>query len=728
MTLKTRTPGLKETLKALPDYYLALETSSSGFTVMGTSEALAERFGLDEARIVGCPLADGFLKKASDESVGRIEDAMNRSAEAKTGQDAGLVEIEERGKQKRAWRASVCPVVDRDNNVEYVILALREAAGQAVADGILQNQAGLFAMADAIPHMSWIMHRDGSPMYYNKLWREYADIPEDRLADFDWSTVVHPGDFDRVTKEWRRAFKNGMFFDTEIRLFNPSTKVYHWFASRAQPVRDASGTITQWFGTCTDIDEQKRAAQISTFISQATKELGSSLDYEKTLETVTRLSVPEVADWCSVDLYNSDTDEWDQVALAHVDSAKVEFAREYRKHHPIETNAPMGVPAVARSGQTEFHPFISDAALELLADTPEKLALAKELNIRAAIIAPIFIKDKPSGAITFVSSDSDRQYTISDLQMAEKLAGRISLAVTNATVYKEAQEELDRRHELEKQLRQEKNKLEVRVKARTQQLEDANQGLRAEIDRRRGAEAELKRSNQELEDFAYVASHDLQEPLRKIQAFGDILENEYGDKLEDGAEYLKRMHAAATRMSKLIEDLLAFSRVSTRPPALDRVDLNKIVYEVLGDLEDQIARTKGRVDVGKLPTVIADPTHLRQLFQNLISNALKFHRMDTPPVVTIDAKPCDEPNCSDYEIIVTDNGIGFDQKYVDRIFGVFQRLHGRDSYEGTGIGLAVCRKIVEQYGGTITAESQKGEGAKFTINIPVAEKEAKSDD
>jgi light-regulated signal transduction histidine kinase (bacteriophytochrome) len=168
--------------------------------------------------------------------------------------------------------------------------------------------------------------------------------------------------------------------------------------------------------------------------------------------------------------------------------------------------------------------------------------------------------------------------------------------------------------------------------------------------------------------------------------------------------------------------------VTTRQPAPDKVDLNKVVFEVLGDLEDQVTRTKGRVDVGKLPTVLADPTHMQQLFQNLISNALKFHRDGVSPIVTISARSCEDPDCRDYKITVVDNGIGFDQKYVDRIFGVFQRLHGRDSYEGTGIGLAVCRKIVEQYGGTITAESQKGEGAKFTIKIPVAEKEKKSDD
>lgn len=179
------------------------------------------------------------------------------------------------------------------------------------------------------------------------------------------------------------------------------------------------------------------------------------------------------------------------------------------------------------------------------------------------------------------------------------------------------------------------------------------------------------------------------------------------------------MHAAATRMSKLIEDLLVFSRVTTKLPVPSEVALNEIVSDVLSDLENRISRTEGRVEVDDLPKVMADPTHMRQLFQNLIANALKFHQENTPPIVKVTY--VSSKKRKDFaEITVSDNGIGFDEKYADRIFGVFQRLHGRGSYEGTGIGLAVCRKIVEQYNGTILAESQPGKGSKFTINLPLA--------
>lgn len=728
MAVKTRTPGLKETLKALPDYYLALEANPPDFTIIGASTALIDRFGLSEVRIIGRPLTEAFFRGASSEWQKELSKSLTQVVEIRTAQGMRAIELPVANRQKRLWRLINHPVLGPDGAVQCIIQSLHDATDRVAVGGIVgENRSSLYSLADAMPNMVWIIDGDGRPPYYNKQWREYVNLSEEAIASFDWSNIVHPDDIGRVMESWHRSQKTGKAFETELRLLHPTSKTYHWFMSQARPSRSTSGTITRWFGTCIDIDEQKRAAQISNYLSQAAKELASSLDYAKTLDTVTRLSVPEIADWCSVDLYNEAKDEWEQVAISHTDRSKVELARRYRELNPIDTSAATGVPAVVRSGKAEFYPYIGEEALEKMVDDPEDLAFAKEVGIRAVIIAPIFVKGKARGAITFVSSDPNRQYSLSDLQMAEEMASRISLSITNATLYQDSQAELERRQQLEGELLQEKNKLEQRVKARTRQLEEANKGLQAEVERRREAETELKRSNQELQDFAYVASHDLQEPLRKIQAFGDILESEYGKRLDDGAEYLKRMHAAASRMSQLIEDLLAFSRVTTRPPAPDKVDLNKVVYEVLGDLEDQVSRTAGRVDVGKLPVVLADPTHMRQLLQNLISNALKFHREDVPPVVTVSARPCKETECT-YEITIADNGIGFDQKYTDRIFGVFQRLHGRDSYEGTGIGLAVCRKIVERYGGTITAESQRGKGAKFIIKIPTATKEKQRDD
>ena len=239
--------------------------------------------------------------------------------------------------------------------------------------------------------------------------------------------------------------------------------------------------------------------------------------------------------------------------------------------------------------------------------------------------------------------------------------------------------------------------------------------------------AKLERSNRELQDFAYVASHDLQEPLRKIQAFGDRLEAKCGDRVgEQGRDYLARMQNAAQRMSVLISDLLAFSRITTTAQPFTSVELPRVAEEVLGDLEVRIEQSGGRVEVGELPTIDADPLQMRQLLQNLLGNALKFHRPGDPPVVRISAELMAEHasgarggRAELCQIRIEDNGIGFDEKYLDRIFNVFQRLHGREEYPGTGIGLAICRKIAERHGGGITAQSTPGKGAAFVVTLPV---------
>jgi signal transduction histidine kinase len=248
--------------------------------------------------------------------------------------------------------------------------------------------------------------------------------------------------------------------------------------------------------------------------------------------------------------------------------------------------------------------------------------------------------------------------------------------------------------------------------------------------------AKLEWSNSELQDFASVASHDLQEPLRKVQAFSDRLRSRCGATLDDnGRDYLDRVQNAAARMQTLINDLLTYSRVATKAQPFVPTDFVSITRAVLSDLEARIEQVQGRVEIGELPTVDADPLQVRQLMQNLIGNSLKYCRPEVPPVVKVWSKhlphdPCSaaglppRPIC---QIMVEDNGIGFDEIYSERIFTIFQRLHGRNEYEGTGVGLAVCRKIVERHGGTITARSTLGKGSTFLVSLPIHQPKGKTD-
>ena len=231
---------------------------------------------------------------------------------------------------------------------------------------------------------------------------------------------------------------------------------------------------------------------------------------------------------------------------------------------------------------------------------------------------------------------------------------------------------------------------------------------------------ELRRSNEDLQNFAYIASHDLQEPLRKIVSFSDRLQALAPDMKDKGREYLEKIIKSANRMQSLVETLLKYSKVGVKELAYQWVDLKAIVDEVLVDLEIKLAETKGVVKVEQLPSLEADPIQMRQLFQNLISNALKFHKKGEPPSVHLISSDDGKEN---WEIRVRDNGIGVDSKNSGKIFHPFVRLHGVSNYEGFGIGLATCKKIVNQHKGEITFESNPGEGTTFIITLP--EKQSK---
>lgn len=258
--------------------------------------------------------------------------------------------------------------------------------------------------------------------------------------------------------------------------------------------------------------------------------------------------------------------------------------------------------------------------------------------------------------------------------------------------------------------------LEGRVQVRTQELQQANQ--------------DLSRSNESLQQFAYVASHDLQEPLRKIQSFSNLLEQQYSAQLgEAGHDLLQRIGSAGSRMSTLIRDLLSYSRLAARQEPFAQVSLDAVIANVLYTLDWEIAQRTAQLAIAQLPVVTGDESQLTQLFQNLVSNALKFTPTgQTPHIhVTYDRREAHElpaevnPTSTAavfHQISVQDQGIGFDIKYLDRVFQVFQRLHGRNEFPGTGVGLAICQRVVENHGGSITADSAPGQGATFCVYLP----------
>jgi PAS domain S-box-containing protein len=256
---------------------------------------------------------------------------------------------------------------------------------------------------------------------------------------------------------------------------------------------------------------------------------------------------------------------------------------------------------------------------------------------------------------------------------------------------------------MEQDLRQSRDQLDVRVKERTAELEESNDRLRS--------------LNQEMQEFVYVASHDLQEPLRKIQMFSGLLKSPQGSVSEEkNRDYLERMQRAAERMREMIDALLEYSRITTRGQPFTRIDLSEPVKKALQILDLKVEETGAEVEIGHLPVIEADYSQMLQLFQNLLENALKFHRKGDPLRVRIKVQ---QVGNGWIRLLVEDNGIGFEEQYVQRIFNPFERLHGKGDFKGTGIGLSICRKVVERHGGKITAKSTPGKGSTFIIDLPV---------
>lgn len=726
--------------QSLSSACIVVATDDPYFTILEENRAHEIAAMVSREDTIGKPLFEVFpdvSEKYKKTGVNDVAESIRRVI--KTGKSDTLPPIQYDLKDKNGqltpkyWDLTHHPVMD-NGKVVAVYQATGDITEQVLGKqklDMMQRQLNRALENSAIGTWTWDIVNEAT--YGDEVLARMFGLDAQALmsgVDLDvFMAIIHMADRDRVQQEIAAAVKSGEAYETEYRIIRENGEI-RWLIARGRAEYDEKGKPLAFPGIAIDITERKTAEDHLAFLTKASVNFSASLDYTKTLNTIASMVVPTLADWCTIELLD-ESGQLEQVAVAHKDPKKVKWAKQLRvkQGSPDISDHSMGTGKVIHTGEPEIYPYISDEILIATAKDEEELELLRSLGFTSAIIAPLKLDDKVIGAITFISTELMVRYTQADMEIAQGLANRAALAVENANLYKAAQREIDERRQLQDQLEEVNEGLEDHVKKRTQELEATNKGLKEEILKRQRAEKvlqeaskELARSNQELQDFAYVASHDLQEPLRKIQAFGDILESEYSEGLGDGKEYLNRMHSAAARMSVLIEDLLAFSRVSTKPRSVQKIDLNEVVEDVVSDLETSIESKKGQVDVAKLPEICADATHMRQLFQNLIGNALKFHREDVPPIVKVSVKP-NKAKDTNYEIHVEDNGIGFEEKYLDRIFSVFQRLHTREKYSGTGIGLAVCRKIVERYGGTISATSTVGVGSTFIITFPINYKE-----
>ncbi|MGM9512349.1 ATP-binding protein [Larkinella sp. GY13] len=526
---------------------------------------------------------------------------------------------------------------------------------------------------------------------------------------------IHPDDLAHTEAEVMAGIARGLPFGLSYRVIHPDQSVHH-IRSRFHVVTDPKGRPVELMGTNLDITAEY---ELTTALRQNQEKQAFLLALSDALQALADPIEIQTTSVRLLEQYLGNT----QIQFIPMTGQEVIIHAVHGSHQPLRMDTfrsmTLGVKSLVsdRGGQVQV---VADVAIDPVHTLAERAEL-QAAQIGAYITVPLVKKQQWVATLTILSIQA-RSWTLSEVELIQETAER------TWTVLERSRTETTLAQR-EEQLRQLLANLESQVQQRTEELAAANHELAINNQALAESNGLLVRSNANLQTFAFIASHDLQEPLRKIQQFGDLLKTCLTDPTVEALMYLERMQISASRMSTLIRDLLNYSRISTLRDQSAPVSLQTIVATVLNTLDWTIQQTEAQIQVGPLPMLPGDAAQLGQLFQNLLSNALKFVKPGVDPRIQIlsswvlasdlpkGVTPL-RPVSGYYRIDVVDNGIGFEEKYLDRIFQVFQRLHDKSKFAGTGIGLAICEKVVTNHGGAITASSQSGQGATFSVFLP----------
>ncbi len=637
----------------------------------------------------------------------------------------------------------------RNANTELELRVRERTRDLAVA-----NERFALAVAGSTDGI-WDWDVASGKVYYSQRFEELLGYApgefEHSFSAFESS--LHPDDHANVMAAVQAHLERREPYDIEYRLRTKSGE-YRWFRARGKAIWGEDGRPQRMAGSISDVTERRRAEDrlreneerlrltldnaLDAFI--AIDELGSVVEWNRQAESTFGWSREEALGQRLSDMIVPDAmrqeHERGLVRLrdtgeAHVLNRRLELPA--RDRHGREFPVELSIIGVTVRGQKLYSASLRDisdrkaaeealrqsqAQLEAIIDNSTAVIYVKDLDGRYLLVNRRY-EELFHVARAGVLGKTDYDFFPKEMADDFRRNDRDVIAGGRAIAAEEAAPVDGVLHTY------------ISVKfplSDGQGRVYATCGISTDITERKAYEERLKAfadrleaSNRELEEFARVASHDLQEPLRKVASFAERLEAKYSAALDDQArDYIARMTDATRRMGRLIGDLLTYSRVTTRAQPFQSIDLSALAREVLSDLDVRIEDTGAIVEIGELPVIEADRTQMQQLLQNLIGNALKFRREDATPVIRVEASVEREAGRELCVLKVMDNGIGFDPQYAERIFGVFQRLHGRTEYEGSGVGLAICRKIVTRHGGTIAAQSAPGEGATFIVKLPVS--------
>ena len=542
-----------------------------------------------------------------------------------------------------------------DGQIQGVLQFSMDVTEQALNSlRIRESEERFKLLVTSIPQIVWIANADNSIDYISEPWEKYTGITTEE-GRTRFASMIHDDDIGVVRARWKEAIQEGTPWQAEFRLRNEKTNTYTWFSGQTIPLRDEKGNIIKWIGSSSDITAQKQLNEtLSALVAERTAELNS-------------LNI----------------------------SLEAKNAELSRAQNFLQTVLDSSIEMVTAFDKELNFTYINRRCAEFIRTDPSELIGRSLHDVHPEIReseAYEYLRAALNGEVVHIDARRSTMYPdvmletfVLPLKHNDDILGVLSMqrditAIVNLT------EDLRRLN------------------------------------------ADLRRSNEDLQQFAHVTSHDLKEPVRKIRTYTDLLRSGFGDNLPEKAQaHIAKIENSARRVATMIDGILQYSSLQVLERAVGEVDLNDIISNILDDLEVVIADKHARIDVAQLPVVQGSAVLLNQLFYNLINNALKFSRAGVPPVVTIrssivkgdDVPAADAKRNQNYvHIVVTDNGIGFDQQYANRIFEAFARLNAKDKFEGTGLGLALCKKIVERHNGYIAAHGTAEEGASFSVWIP----------
>lgn len=562
--------------------------------------------------------------------------------------------------RERWFELRVAPLLDEAGQAQEWVASATDIHDRLVAERLSQrNEARYRGVLEGMPQIVWLAGVDGELTYFNRRWEEYVG-PDHRA----FMATVHPDDRQEYRSMWQHSVLHLQPFEAEHRLLG-ADGLYRTFVTRGLPVRDAQGHVIEWVGTSTDVDDSVYAETTARLLADISAELTARVNdplakrtakYQAVLELITDRIAVAGAIWTPPRVK--------LLASSHADANWT---------LPHLQSAMLGVVTQVMQ-QEETQDITTHPLLHVVAAS-------------GAVVTPLVGLD---GTVLGVLGLAYRhELHDRDHELVMEIAKRLAESLDNDALRAQAavaQAELVKLNQ----------SLEERVHRRTLALEDANR---------------------ELEAFSYSVSHDLRTPLRHVVGFGDLLSKESADSLgPKGTRYLNVITEAAGRMNTLIDSLLEFSRMGRAQMKAAPVDLTALIGKAWQNLEPDRQGRQITFELGVMPGAIdADATLLDLVFQNLLSNAIKYTR--TRPVAHVSVTG--ETNGREVTIHVRDNGVGFDPKYADKLFGVFQRLHRPDEFDGTGIGLANVRRIVTRHGGSVDAQSLREGGAVFSVTLPI---------